>query len=317
MALLSGGILPIERRDTRFHGVVSVVDLWASFAFLAHALGALDHHRHITASQSPASSSSSSRHFRTEFFSGGEDSLATLAPAVLPLDSPFLFPNLYKATADAAAGAPLAGEAIGSTAHGAPLGGSKTSLGSSSTGLDEVEAEVENEVYKLLFGGDEHLAGIMSIPTRRQEVVLQPLNEHSTGVCKAGGGLGRKKAPLLSRGRSDAEAQEKKNPFHPACAAGIIVWPHKLLVGFPGDGRHVAWPVRRSSSVEKGSLDRLAPLPRQGRALNDSTAFASSQLIADSPPPALPLPEVRAPPGNRRSGSSPLLPRRRCGHRAA
>ena len=50
----------------------------------------------------------------------------------------------------------------------------------------------------------------------RSEVLLQPLNAHSNGSC----------SPSLLR-----------SPFLPSCAAGIIRWPYKLLLGYPGDVR--------------------------------------------------------------------------------
>lgn len=75
-----------------------------------------------------------------------------------------------------------------------------------------------------------------SQPSPRQELVLQPLNVYWDGNCSGA----------------------KSNGYQPACGSALVAWPYKLLVGFPGDDRHVRLPV---------AGDRPASAPATARGL--------------------------------------------------
>ncbi len=351
VAFLSGGALPSVRRGTSYHGVVHVVDLWASLSFLSYALGGLTHHRHISSSSSsssdhdkspslPLSSSSSSSSSSSIVRFGGEDSVASLAPAALATDSPFLKfyavastgaaesesdPNLHPSEAAAVAVAAAVGGGAGghsAAASDSIVGGSssrRSSAGSSSpassqgsrrlsgsSGMGEVGAEVGEELLQALgysevdwrFNGDTHLAAIMHAPTRRSEIILQPLNQHSTGLCHDQNPQHQHQHHNSSSSSSSSSSSRSRsshtmisNPFRPSCASGIIRWPHKLLVGFPGDARHVAWPLldfdvpaSSDSSPDSSSPSSAAELPQRPpgfSSLPSSVRHGSGQITRD------------------------------------
>lgn len=145
VGLLSGGALPSTSRGTTFEGIIHVVDIWASFAFLAHALGKLTHHRHLVQGNAHSSEQNDTFHFApTHNHVSGIDSVASLAGAVFSVDFD-----------------------------------SKRASHEDDISTDWLEwMGLDNA-----FQGDTHLAAIMSVPLTRSEIVLQPLNLYSTGAC--------------------------------------------------------------------------------------------------------------------------------------
>lgn len=81
----------------------------------------------------------------------------------------------------------------------------------------------------------------------RTTILHQPLNEYWNGTC----------AP-----------SDITDKFQPSCGGGILDWPYKLLIGFPGDGRHVPSP---------GASGVVASQHREQ--MNRSTACVSKLLV--------------------------------------
>jgi len=199
VAVLTGGAIPENVRGTVFSGLTHVVDCWASFAFLAHGLGRLPHHKHISG-RFDFELNETFHHSSSRTQSSGLDSTASLAAAI--------FSSTYN---------------------------------SKHASAEDLLDDVSGDVLEWLgmdnaFQGDSHLEAIMSVPLTRHEIVLQPINTFSTGECSP---------------------SAEKSPFRPSCASGIIRWPYKLLVGFPGDARHVKWITSNSST----SNPQLIPSP--------------------------------------------------------